>query len=232
MEIKGFLETSLLDWDGKIASVLFLPGCNFRCGYCHNDVLAHSPEELESVEWEHIEKRLKTRRDWIDGVVVSGGEPLIHADLEELLRAIKSLGFPVKLDTNGSYPERLRQLINDGWVDYVAMDVKAPLDERYDVAAGTHVDVGALRETIAELRESGVPYELRTTLVPTLTGEPELEEIARSIQGARTFVLQQFVPRQAARDPWRSLSPYSSAQVDRFLDIVRPQVGEVRFRGK
>ena len=130
MEIKGFLETSFIDWPDKICAVLFLPICNFRCPYCHNHGLILRPEEYETLSWPFIRERFQTLRGWLDGVCVSGGEPTLHPDLPDLLAAIKALGFPVKLDTNGTRPKVLHFLVDEKLVDFVAMDVKAPAGSR------------------------------------------------------------------------------------------------------
>ena len=128
MEIKGFLETSFVDWADKICSVLFLPYCNFRCPYCHNHELILSPDRFETLDWDVIRGRLQSLAGWLDGVCVTGGEPTLHPDLPNLLTAIKALGLPVKLDTNGTRPQVLRFLVTEGLVDFVAMDIKGPLE--------------------------------------------------------------------------------------------------------
>ena len=144
MEIKGFLETSFVDWPEKICSVLFLPYCNFRCPYCHNHALVLRPHHFETLPWSDIQRRLGTFSGWLNGVCVTGGEPTLHPDLSNLLSAIKSLGFLVKLDTNGLNPLVIKRLLEDKLVDYIAVDVKTS-PEKYDFLAGCRVDFAASR---------------------------------------------------------------------------------------
>ena len=127
--IAGFNRTSLLDWDGCVTAVIYLPSCNFRCPFCHNRELVLTPEVYEDVPLEFVEDYISENREFLDGIVITGGEPTIHRDLPELVKRIKALGMKVKLDTNGTNPEMLKDLIDAGLIDYVAMDLKAPLDE-------------------------------------------------------------------------------------------------------
>ena len=194
-QIKGFVQNSLLDWPGKISSIIFLPGCNFRCPFCHAAHLVVRPNELESIPFESIERFLKERRGWIDGVIISGGEPTISADLPELVDALRNLGFPVKLDTNGSNPEVLQNLVKTGAIRAVSMDVKAPLDERYARLAGVPVDLGAIRRSIDFLLSGAVSdYEFRTTVAQGLLDDDDILNIVRTLQGAKAYVLQNFQP--------------------------------------
>lgn len=197
-EIKGFLETSFLDWRGSIASVLFLPGCNFRCPYCHNHQLVSAPESLLSLPADGVLARLRPFAGWIDGVVISGGEPTLHAGLAELCAAIKGLGFAVKLDTNGHRPQVVEDLAARGLVDMVAMDLKAPLEQAaYDRAAGRPVDLGRIRRTRDFLIASGLAHEFRSTIWPAWHGRAELEAMARDLTGARAWTLQALRPESA-----------------------------------
>ena len=141
MEIKGFIDLSLSDWDGKLCSVIFLPGCNLRCPFCYNSTLVLHPETVETVPFLHVEDYLRKQRSWIDGVCITGGEPTIHKDLPELCSKLKETGFLVKVDTNGTYPKMVKKLIDNGLVDYIAMDIKAPLTvEKYSKATGANVE--------------------------------------------------------------------------------------------
>jgi pyruvate formate lyase activating enzyme len=195
LEIKGFLETSFIDWPDKICAVLFLPFCNFRCPYCHNHGLILRPEEYETLPWRFIRKRFQTLRGWLDGICVSGGEPTLHPDLPDLLLAIKALGFPVKLDTNGTRPKVLQFLVEEKLVDFVAMDVKAPLEaEPYSRCAGVPVTVEAIRESIALLLSGRVPYQFRTTVVPALHTPEILARMGRELKDAIKWTRQEFRP--------------------------------------
>ncbi len=232
MEIKGFVEVSFVDWDGKVASVIFLPGCNFRCPMCHNFRLVLNPGEFESVSLERILEFIARRKEFIDGVVVTGGEPTMHADLPNLCRAIKSAGLSVKLDTNGYSPSTLRRLINEKLIDYVAMDIKsAVVKEKYDVATGSDVDVAKIKESIEILMKSGIDYEFRTTVVPSINDVEDIRQIARSISGARKFVLQYFRPSGSMDSALRKTKPASKEEMDAILDAARVHVPNTIMRG-
>ena len=191
--IKGFVEHTLIDWPGRIASEIFLPGCNFRCPFCHAGHLVLRPSDLESIPFDSVRAYLAERRGWVDGVVISGGEPTVCDSLPELVAALGEIGFPVKLDTNGSRPEVLEKLSAGGVVRAVSMDIKAPLDERYDRLAGVAVDLGAIRRSIDLLLSGAVAeYEFRTTVPPGYLDEDAILDIAASIQGAKAYALQAF----------------------------------------
>jgi pyruvate formate lyase activating enzyme len=231
-EIKGFVETSLCDWDGYLSSVIFLPGCNFRCPFCQNGDLIQKPQELPSVEFAAVVDFLERHLSWIDGVVITGGEPTLMQDLADLAREIKRLGFKVKLDTNGSRPAGIEALVRHDLVDYVAMDVKAPLDERYNTAAGVKVDLEDLRRSIDIVRSLQGRSEFRTTLVPGLVGEDEVACIAEAIQGAVKYVLQRFVPENSLDVGLRRATPYDEGFVSRLLERAGKHVGSCQYRGK
>jgi pyruvate formate lyase activating enzyme len=232
LEIKGFIETSLCDWDGLISSVIFLPECNFRCPFCQNGDLILSPEALPSIRFDCIAGYLEAHRDWIDGVVLTGGEPTIWAELKDLAGELKTLGFRVKLDTNGTGPAEIERLIGEGLIDYIAMDVKAPLDERYKKACGVSVDLGAIRRSIDLVRDFGDAYEFRTTLVPGLVGEEEVELIAQSIRGAERYALQRFVPENSLDNSLRRAVPYGDGFVSRLVETAGKYVRSCFYRGK
>jgi len=231
--IKGFLETSFLDWDGKVSCVIFLPGCNFRCPFCQNWQIVEEPEKFDDIDWGIVEGYLRKQKDWIDGVVITGGEPTIYPHLVDLLERIKELGQMVKLDTNGYNPQLLKELYEEGLVDYIAMDVKAPLDERYEIASGIKgLDLERIRRSIEFLLSIGGDYEFRTTLVPSIIGDEEIEDIGRTIEGAGKWFLQDYQPEQAKEEAYRHLKPYGREEVERFLSIARKYVKIARYRGK
>ncbi len=224
IKIKGFLETSFVDWSGKVVSVLFLPGCNFRCPFCHNHSLVLNPEGYEDIPLEYILNRLDEMREWVDGVCITGGEPTIHPHLPALIKEIKSLGLLIKLDTNGSRPQVLRYLIEEGLVDFVAMDVKAPLDEvSYAKACGVPVDVGKIKESITFLKSGKVGYQFRTTVVPALHREEDLLQLARQLRGSSSLTLQNFNPQDPLDEGLKGTSPYS----DEWLKEVEVRVTSV-----
>jgi pyruvate formate lyase activating enzyme len=231
MEIKGFIETSLIDWDGKIVAVLFLPGCNFRCPFCHNHVLVKHPEQIADVPWKRIETFLKGKKGWIDGVVITGGEPTIHQDLMPLLTKLKEMGLPAKLDTNGSNPALLREIIDLGLVKFIAMDIKASFDGSYDRACGVAVNKENIRESIGLIMSSGLEYEFRTTIVPQYHDLDSVENMAKEIKGAKKWVLQQFVQTNADDEGLRSLPPYDEEYLEEMKKRAKGLVERVVLRG-
>lgn len=232
MKILGFIPTSFSDWDGKLVSILFLGGCNYRCPFCQNYPLLQEEDPERVVEWADIARNLSNRKQWIDGIVISGGEPLMHPEVFDLCTRIKELGFAAKLDTNGSFPFALMELVQRRLVDYVAVDIKTALDERYDKACGVKVEAGLVNRTIDFLMNGKLEYEFRTTLVPGLVGKPEITSIAKRIKGARKFALQQFVPDNARIEAYRKKKPYNLQHLQELAAIVRPQVKELVIRGK
>jgi pyruvate formate lyase activating enzyme len=214
IRIKGFLETSFLDWPGKLAAVLFLPGCNFRCPYCHNHVLVTAPERLETIPLEYILRRLKGLRGWVDGICITGGEPTLNPELPLLLERIKGEGWAVKLDTNGSFPGRIRDLTEKHLVDCVAMDIKAPLDSTsYSRCAGVRVDIGAIRQSLSLLVKGGINYILRMTVVPALLTEEQIYETARQLVGAGRLLIQDFNPADPLSPELKGEKSYGEAMV-------------------
>jgi pyruvate formate lyase activating enzyme len=230
--IKGFIETSFCDWDGKLSSVIFLPQCNFRCPFCQNGDLITGADDIPTVDFERVEAYLKAKSDWIDGVVITGGEPTIWEGLGQLAREIRGWGLAVKLDTNGTNPDMLASLVGDGLVDYVAMDIKTALDERYDSAAGVPVDLPAVTRSVEFLMSLGDACEFRTTLVPGIVGQDEVDCIARAIEGARKYILQRFVPDNSLDTSLRQALPYQDTFIAQLVERASNYVGECFYRGR
>jgi len=213
--IKGFLELSFLDWPGKLSGVVFVGGCNFRCPYCQNHPLVLRPQELPDVPLRQVLERLEGK--WIDGVVISGGEPLICADLPDLCRAFRSAGFQVKVETNGSRPAMLERLLTEGLVDAVSMDLKAPLkEEPYARAAGVKVDLEAIRNSVELLRASPIEHDFRLTVVPGLHVEEDVRAVAELLQGGGPLVLQDFSPHDTLDPRLREVQPYGREWIERM----------------
>ena len=224
IEVKGFLETSFLDWPGKLCSVFFLPYCNFRCPYCHNHPLVFHPEQYATIPLRDIFGRLRSLRNWIDGICITGGEPTLHAGLLSLIREIKRHGLPVKLDTNGSNPQKLENLIETGEVDFVSMDVKAPLDPfRYSRSTGFSTHLKAVLESIEILRRGRVEYEFRMTVVPGLHTEEDIQTLGHQLRVGRRFILQNFNPENTLDPSLRSVTPYDP----KLLKKIESQVQEM-----
>ncbi|KPJ63400.1 MAG: hypothetical protein AMS15_00500 [Planctomycetes bacterium DG_23] len=231
-EIKGFIQTTLIDWPGKIASEIFLAGCNFRCPYCHSRHLVVAPQELETIPLDAVLAHLKKNAGWIDGVVVSGGEPTLHQDLGALLEKFIRLGLPVKLDTNGTRPEFLTELSRAGLIHYVAMDIKAPLDERYFGSSGVKCDLEAVRHSIDFLLQDNLDYEFRTTVCPAFLERKDICDIARQIEGARRYILQNFRPVNCLDPKMEEVDPFPKELLQEMASEARAFVGEVSVRGE
>jgi pyruvate formate lyase activating enzyme len=221
ISIKGFLETSFVDWPGKVVAVLFLPGCNFRCPFCHNHQLVLNPGGHEDIPLEYVMARLAELKEWVDGVCISGGEPTIHPRLPFLMAEIKRAGQLVKLDTNGSNPHVLRSLVEGGLVDCVAMDVKAPLDTaRYARAAGVPADLEKIQESICLLKKGTVEYHFRTTVVPALHKEEDLLTLARHLSGSSSLTLQNFNPENPLDPRLKGTSPYPEEWLQEMGELI------------
>lgn len=215
-EIKGFTKNTLLDWDGQIASIIFLPGCNFRCPYCHASALVAGADDLPTFPLSDADRHHEQNRRWIDGVVISGGEPTLHPGLPNLIDHLAQRGLKVKLFTNGSRPDVIRELIQTGRLAAISMDLKAPFDDRYARAAGATVDLDAIRASADVIIGGGIPYEFRTTVCPTLLAHDDVVDIARAIRGARLLVLQQFRPVDCLDPGFEQIRPYETDELDRM----------------
>jgi pyruvate formate lyase activating enzyme len=217
IEIKGFLETSFVDWPGKICSVIFLPHCNFRCPYCHNHSLVLHPEQVASIPISNILNRLSTLRDWIDGICVTGGEPTQQPRLPHLIREIKEHGFQVKLDTNGSNPQMLEQLMESGTIDFVSMDVKAPLDSfSYRRSVGRAIDITLILRSIELLKRGKVEHEFRMTVVPGVHTEEDILLLGRQLRAGRRLILQNFNPENPLDPHLKKTLPYDPGILKRI----------------
>lgn len=195
----GYLPASFLDWDGQLSAVIFTAGCNFRCPWCHNGALVSSGAELLDIE--KILAEIKRRAKFLDGVVVSGGEPTLQPGLCGLILRLRALVPAVKLDTNGSSPEILKKLLSEKLVDFVAMDLKAPLNnESYSKLCGCAVETDKIKESVALIKELAPAYEFRTTVVPGLTTEEELRLLRAELSDDSHWVLQPFRP-EGCLDP-------------------------------
>ena len=234
MLIHGLQKMTLLDFPGRVACTVFLAGCDLRCPFCHNsDLLDMNAEPV--MDDAELLRFLESRKGLLDGVAFTGGEPLLRPDLPELLRKVKALGYPVKLDTNGTYPERLEGLVREGLVDYVAMDVKNS-PERYAATSGRdragdsfEGALSQIRKSIAFLLERHVPYEFRTTVVRELHDDDSFRGIGEMIRGAEKYYLQCFTDRDSVLKT--GFSAPSREDMERYAAIIRPYVREVQIRG-
>lgn len=225
MKIGGLQRVSLIDYPGKICAILFTQGCDFRCPYCHNPELVDPDQYLECIPEEEIFSFLEKRRGKLDAVSITGGEPTIQPDLVEFIERIKDIDYLVKIDTNGSRPEILEKLINQKLVDYIAMDVKAPL-ERYRKITKSNVNPDSVKRSIEMIMDSGIEYEFRTTVVKSLLKIDDLQRIGRLIKDARLYVLQKFVPSKSLDKRFLSKTTYS----DKHFETLKEELGNYVHR--
>ena len=229
MRIGGLQKFSLIDYPGRICAILFTQGCNFRCPYCHNPELVEPSLFQECVPEGKIFRFLKKRRGRLDAVVITGGEPTIQSDLIPIVEAIRAMGFLVKVDTNGSHPEVMEGLIGRHLVDYIAMDVKAPL-HRYGEIIGTAVDPAPIKRSIDMIVTSGIDHEFRTTVVRSLLDEGDLMEIGASITGGARLVLQRFVPTTVLDDSLATGETYDDETFERLQRLLGKYVTTISVR--
>jgi len=217
MIIGGLVKFSLNDYPGKTSAVLFTRGCNFRCPYCHNPELVLPKQYASEICLEKIFSFLKSRKEKLDAVVITGGEPTWHTDLPKFLKEIKEMGFLVKLDTNGNNPEILKSIIQEKNIDYIAMDIKAPF-EKYTEVSRTLLDTKKIKKSISLIINSGLPHEFRTTVAKPLTTFDDLRKIAERIKGADNYFLQRFVAGPKLND--QSFSAEISYSENELLAIA------------
>lgn len=223
--IKGFVETSFLDWPGKVVSVVFVGSCNFRCPYCQNASLVLHPEQVHTIPLNAVLTRIQEFEGWIDGVCITGGEPTLHKGLPDLSRAFRARNLLVKVDTNGSNPGVVKDLLAARLIDCIALDVKAPLEElAYSRLIGVPAKLDAIRETIAVMQGSGVETVFRTTVVPGLLNEEDITRIATEIAPHRV-VLQQFQPEQALDPALRQTEPWPQERIDHLQAALDERTG-------
>ena len=226
MKIAGLMKLTLLDFPGHVACTVFLAGCNFRCPFCHNGSLVRGGD-IE-ISREELFAFLKKRQGVLDGVCVTGGEPLMNPDIAELVRGIKELGFLVKLDTNGFYPHKLKELLDLKLIDYVAMDIKNS-KEKYSLICGTDVDTAKISKSISLLINGNIPYEFRTTVVKEFHTPQDIEDMSRWIVGAGRYFLQSF--KDSGDIISDGLSAYTPEEMRSLLDIARKNIPSTELRG-
>lgn len=230
MLISGIQPFTILDYPGKVSCIVFTPGCNFRCGFCHNPEFV-LPEKIAELRENFIKEEaffnfLAQRRRKLDGVVISGGEPTLMPDLEEFIRKIKSLGFLVKLDSNGNRPAVLKRLLDKNLLDYIAMDFKTSLP-RYQGLSGQWAVEKNIAESIRLISTSGVDHEFRTTLVKEVHTPEVLHEMCRQIKGVKRLSLQTFRPGITLSPAFANYTPFSEEETGHIADLFSASVEEV-----
>lgn len=232
MNIGGLLKNTLIDYPGKVSCGIFLTGCNFDCPYCHNPELARGgARHTAEFDPDSIYGFIEARKGFLDGVVISGGEPTLQADLFDLCRNIKEMGYPVKLDTNGSRPQVIKRLIAEGLVDYIAMDLKTDL-VKYATYIQSNCKVSAIRSTIDTIMNSAIAYEFRTTCVKPIVTARTIENISRLIEGARVYALQRFHQSVVLHPEFFKEAgyEYDDEELEQLKTIAQPWVNQVVVR--
>jgi len=209
--VAGLIPVSMVDWEGKLAAIIFLSGCNLRCPYCHNPELI-TKNSTPSISWEKVVNQLSEKKGWIDGVVITGGEPTVNEDLETMITALRQLNLPVKLDTNGTRPEVVKGLIDKSLIEFIAMDVKAA-SSGYDIVTRVKGQGDKIMKTIEYIMASGIDHEFRTTVVPGFVDSDDVLEIAAHLaaSGAKRYFLQQFNPKAVLEPSVEAIKPFPPA---------------------
>ena len=228
MFIKGFQKLTLLDFPGRTACTVFTGGCNFRCPFCHNSLLVTDMDDAQYTE-EEIFQHLERRKNVLDGVAVTGGEPLLQKDIERFLYEIKDKGYAVKLDTNGSFPDKLKDILQLGLADYVAMDIKNCKEKYAETIGLESFDLKPVEESIELLAGSGVDYEFRTTVTQNFHTPEDMEKIALWIKGTPRYFLQNFVDSGSLIDS--SCKGVTKAEMHEMLQRVKKHIPEAQLRG-
>lgn len=241
MIIGGLQKTTLIDYPGKIAATIFLLGCNFKCPWCYSRelVLQKEIENHPKLPEEYIFDFLKEKKGMLDGVVICGGEPTLQKKLPDFCRKIKKLGFFIKLDTNGSNPEMLKELIKKELVDYIAMDIKAPFSgKKYNKAVGLKSDLKKIKESVGVVRNSGIDFEFRTTIVPEIHELKDIEKIAKDLSaifGKESkkikYFLQNFRPEKTVDDSLKNKRPYSDEIMEEMKMACKKFIENCEIRG-
>ncbi len=226
----GLQKLTLLDYPGKVACTLFTKGCNFRCPFCHNASLVIRANEQQMYKNDEIIAFLKKRQGVLDGVAITGGEPTLMSGLYDFIKQVKELDYSVKLDTNGSRPDLLKRLINDGLVDYVAMDIKnSPEKYAYTCGLPESYDLSKIEESKNYLMEGNVDFEFRTTVAKPFHSEEDFYQIGEWLKGSEKYFLQQF--KDSGDIIGQEISPFNESEMEKFLNILLPFVPNAQLRG-
>jgi pyruvate formate lyase activating enzyme len=229
MKIGGFQKLSLLDYPDKLSAIIWTIGCDFRCPFCYNKQIVFG--EVNEIPEKEIFDYLKKRKKFLEGIVMTGGEPLLQPDLKDFIAKVKQIGYLIKIDTNGTNPKLLEGLIQEKLVDYVSMDVKAP-KEKYEELAGVKVDLNKIEESIEIIKQYAPDYEFRTTLIPTLLEKEDILEIARWLKNSKRFYLQQFEQKAPLiSSSMERVEPYPKEYLLETLELIKPYFKESGVRG-
>lgn len=229
MKIYGLNKTTLLDYPGKVAATIFLGGCNFRCPFCQNSSLVLNPSAQPEIPVKEVLSFLKKRKGILDGVCITGGEPTLSPDLPELLQEIRTLGYPIKLDTNGTHPALLKTLTEQNLIQMTAVDIKACPDNYPALCGLVHPELDAVKETVEFLKNGTLDYEFRTTVIRELHSEKDFIEIGQWLTGAKAYYLQAYRDSEEVLQP--GFSSYTRKELEHFREILKRTIPLVEFRG-
>ena len=229
MKIGGLQKVSLIDYPGLICATIFLQGCNFKCSYCHNPELVDTRLFQPCIKENEVLDFLNTRKGKLDAMVVTGGEPTIHDDLESFIKKIKKMGFAVKLDTNGSQPQVIKTLFDEKLLDFIAMDIKAPL-EKYRSVVKVPVNADSIKESIQLILKSKITYEFRTTIVESQLEEKDILQIEKLISGAKSYALQKFVPAKTLDKKFLKEKSYPDEKFQKIKKHLENKIHSVTIR--
>lgn len=229
MVFGGMQKLTLLDYPGRVACTLFTKGCNFYCPFCHNAFLVDLDGREETISAEYVLDYLKKRKGILDGVCITGGEPLIHGELEDFIKAVKEIGYSVKLDTNGSFPQKLKALVNDGLIDYVAMDIKNCLSKYHATSGCNSLNIADIEESIKFLMEENVDYEFRTTVAMELHTPQDIDELTQYIVGAKKYFIQNFV--DSGNILQENLHPVDEKTLETMVNTAKKHIETACIRG-
>lgn len=229
MKIYGLNKTTLLDYPGKVAATIFLGGCNFRCPFCQNSSLVLNPSAQPEIPVKEVLSFLKKRKGILDGVCITGGEPTLSPDLPELLQEIRTLGYPIKLDTNGTHPALLKTLTEQNLIQMTAVDIKACPDNYPALCGLVHPELDAVKETVEFLKNGTLDYEFRTTVIRELHSEKDFIEIGQWLTGAKSYYLQAYRDSEEVLQP--GFSSYTRKELEHFREILKRTIPLVELRG-
>lgn len=219
----------MIEYPGEISAIAFTQGCNFRCPYCYNPELVDPDLYRECISEEVVFSFLERRKGKLDAVTITGGEPTIHHDLIDFIKCVRKIGYLIKLDTNGSYPDVLEKLISGRLVDYIAMDIKGPL-HKYKTVTKSKIDEDKIRQSIEMIMKAGVPYEFRTTIPKKLLHEDDLLEMGKLLTNASRYILQQFIPTRTLDKQFLKYEAYSREEMEYFREKLKKDVPVVQLR--
>lgn len=231
MKIGGIQKTSLLDYPNKLSAIIWTVGCNLRCPYCYNKQLLDN-NSVQIIKEEEVILFLKKRKGKLEALSITGGEPLLHDDIFNFISKIKKIGYLIKIDTNGTFPNKLKKLIDEDLVDYISMDIKAPIN-KYNILSGKNVKIKNIQKSIELIKNFSKSYEFKTTIIPSLLNKNDIIEIAKWLEGADQYYLQQFKNEsQLISKKLEEIEPYQKEYLIEIIDKIKPYFKNCNFRGE